>query len=734
MTTQTPGIDPLGPALRGWFESRGWSPYAFQEEAWRAQAAGHSGLIHVPTGAGKTYAAYLASLAEVLEQLTATKPAENSAKKPARTGSKKPARGLKILYVSPLRAVSRDIALALQQPIDDLGLSDRISVETRTGDTSSAVRSRQARTLPTVLVTTPESLTLLLARAECEKLFAGVQTVIVDEWHELLSTKRGTQTELALARIRGIAPNVRTWAMSATLANIEEAASAAAGVGTAPAIVSAEIERPIIIDSVLPAAGDPFPWAGHLGMTMVPRVVESIPVDGQGLPAESTLVFVNTRSQAERWFGGLMLARPAWEAASALHHGSIDRAERERVEGGLKDGSIRLVVATSSLDLGVDFAPVERVMQIGSPKGIARVMQRAGRASHRPGASCRVTCVPTHALEMIEISAVRSAIAAGEIEARSPERSPLDVLSQHMVTRALGGGFEPDALFTEVRTAWSYRGLTREDFDWTLDLVRRGGETLRAYEEYRRVEPDEGGIFRVPAKRVAQMHRLNIGTITGDGVVDIRFVNGRRLGVIEEDFVQQLRAGQKFVFAGRVLQFVRLDDMTALVRASSGRTNLTPIWSGTRLPITESLGEAVRNTLERARGVAAAEAEPEIAAAKPLIDAQSRLSRIPAAGEILCELCKTREGHHLFLYPFDGRLVHGGLAALLALRLSRLRPATFSLASNDYGFELLSPEPIDAAALTPELFDAADLASDAIESVNLSALAKGQFREVARVA
>lgn len=710
--------DALAPALRRWFADRGWTPWAFQEHAWAAQRQGRSGLIHVPTGAGKTYAAYMAALSEMIE---ACESGENPW-------------NLRVLYITPLRAVSRDVEKALKRPVEDLGLLDAgITIESRTGDTSSSIRARQRTRLPNVLITTPESLTLLLTQDRLAERFEGVGLAIVDEWHELMSTKRGTQTELALARLRRLAPAMRTWALSATLANLDVAARAAAGVGCAPAIVAGAMERPVIVDSVLPRENDPLPWAGHLGLSMLPRVIESIEVDDAGHPAASTLVFTNTRSQAERWFHGIQITRPEWEGVIGLHHGSVDRDQREHVEAGLKDGSVRLVVATSSLDLGVDFAPVERVMQIGSPKGVARLMQRAGRASHRPGAACRITCVPTHALEMVEIAAVRRAIARGAVESRTPESCPIDVLSQHLVTCALGGGFGADELYDEVRTAWSYRDLTREAFDWALELVTVGGKTLGAYDEYRRVERDADGRWRVQRKQIATVHRLNVGTITGDATVQIRYLNGRNLGSIEENFVSQLRAGQKFVFAGRVVSFVMLKDMVCHVRASTGRSNLTPVWGGTRLPISESLGGAVRETLqEAARGRADA---PELARAARLVEVQARLSVVPGADETLLELCTTREGSHVFVYPFEGRLVHAGLAALLALRLSRRTPATFSIVSNDYGFELLCEHGYDfGAAIDDALFAGDRLAEDAVESVNLSSLARRQFREVARVA
>lgn len=718
--------DQLAP-IDAWFQSQAWTPRPYQRAAWQAHLEGRSGLIHVPTGAGKTYAAYMGPLARVIEEANAD----------TRTLKGKPVPlPLRILLVTPLRAVSRDTELALRRPVEELDLAHKITVESRTGDTSSAVRARQRTRLPTVLVTTPESLCLLLTQQDCDKKLACLQCVIVDEWHELLSSKRGSQTELALARLRALAPGMRTWALSATLQNLDEAAQAAVGTNDDPVLISGDIDRPIHVRSVLPRAGDPFPWAGHMGLVMLPRVLEAIGDRKGGPPADSTLVFVNTRSQAERWHHAILAAKPEWFPVVGLHHGSIDREERHRVETGLKTGEIKLVVATSSLDLGVDFAPVERVVQIGSVKGVARLMQRAGRASHRPSAPCEILCVPTNQLELFEIAAARRAIEQGNIEPRSPEPAPIDVLAQHLVTIALGTGFTPGAIYNEARTAFSFRDLTREDFNWALDLVTRGGETLKAYPEYHRVVPDEHGAHRVPDKRIAHLHRMNVGTITGEAIMDIRYTSGKKIGFIEESFIDKLSPGQKFVFAGRTLAYVRTKDLTAYVKNAAGQTNHTPIWGGTRLPISESLSDAVRESIQAARdNTIDPEAEPELALARVFVEIQARLSAVPDAANHLAEITTTREGTHLFVFPFEGRLVHGGLAALLALRLSRLQSATFSTAANDYGLELLTERDYPFAdLLAKDLFTTDCLAEDAIESVNLSAMAKGQFREVARVA
>lgn len=705
-------------AAERFFAGQGWTPFPFQQRAWEAYLSGRSGLVSVPTGAGKTYAAFGGPLSQLADDPAAHNVSPKRGSRP---------RSIRVLYITPLRAVSRDIELALRLPIQQLGLN--VDVESRTGDTPSAVRTRQRKSLPEILITTPESLSLLLSYADAPRRFGSLQSVIVDEWHELLASKRGTQVELALARLRAWAPRVRTWALSATLGNIEAAARAAVGGDTEPVIIAEKLERPVEIETLLPSEPRQLPWAGHMGIRMLPRVLEALD------PDKSTLIFVNTRAQAELWHGALLATRPEWEPITALHHGSIDRAEREHVEGGLKRGDLKFVIATSSLDLGVDFAPVERVFQIGSPKGVARLLQRAGRSGHRPGETCRIVCVPTHAMELVEVAAVRDAVAQGVIEPRLSQHKPLDVLAQHMVTCALGGGFLPDDLFAEVRTTAAFAGLTREEFDWTLELVSKGGTTLGAYPEFHKVTFDETGRAGVESKRTAQLHRLNIGTITAEATVSVRFVGGRSLGSIEEYFVAGLRKGQKFMFAGRVLEFVRLHDMVAYVRAAKGKTNFTPHWAGTRLPISESLGAGVRAMLELASGSSRSSADgPELRAASELMRAQAALSAVPARGQTLVEMFDSRDGSHLFVFPFDGRLVHGGIGALLALRMGRARATTFTVTANDYGFELLAERGYPFAELfDASLFDATDLAAEAEQSVNLSELAKSQFREVARV-
>lgn len=718
MTRRTRRVDPTPTAatppprepLTAYLHALGFEPYPFQRAAWDAFAAGKSGLISVPTGAGKTFAAYGGPLAEIAAEAPPPKDAVAT---------------VRMLYITPLRAVSRDIEKALRAPIELLGLP--LAVGSRTGDTDAGERSRQRKRLPEVLITTPESLSLLLTRENAAELFAGLRAVVVDEWHELMASKRGIQVELGLARLRRFAPRLRTWALSATLAKPERAAQLVIGATATPTVVRAELPRPIHVDGLLPKNIDRFPWSGHLGLAMLEPLLAWLD------PTVPTLLFTNTRSQAERWYAEIFRRRPEWAERLALHHGSIDRAIREEIEARVKDGRLTLVVCTSSLDLGVDFSPVERVVQIGSPKGVARLMQRAGRSGHRPGAACRVLCLPTHALELVEIAAARQAVERCEIEERPSIQRPLDCLVQHMVTCGLGGGFLADELFDEVRSTTAFESLPRGEFDWCLDLVTYGGTALKAYPQFHRLAIDAAGRYVVANKRVAQIHRMNVGTIATDATIAVRWVRGGTIGMMEEDFIARLRPGDTFLFAGRSLEFVRVHELAAHVKPARRHTPFTAHWAGSRFPLSTALAGATRRILDdAARGTLV---EPEMRAAEPILRVQAELSRIPRQGEILVERATTEEGHHLFLYPFEGRLVHEGLATLIALRLGRIRRATFAISMNDYGVELLTDHDFPYwEHLTPQLFASERLVEDLLESVNLGELGLRQFREVARVA
>ena len=629
-----------------------------------------------------------------------------------------------------MRALAADTLGALQLVLDALqadGTFEPWSLGARSGDTPAAERSAQNKRLPTVLVTTPESLSVMLSRADAREALGTVKMVVVDEWHELLGNKRGVQTQLVLARLRQWNAQLLTWGMSATLGNLDEAMSTLLGNAHTPGtLVQGQIPKKLIIDSLLPTEVSRFPWSGHLGLRMLPQVIDEIS------GSSTTLVFTNTRSQAEIWYQALLQARPDWAGVIALHHGSLDRGVREWVEAGLKNGELRAVVCTSSLDLGVDFLPVERVLQIGSPKGVARLLQRAGRSGHAPGRPSRLTLVPTHSLDMVEAAAARAAVAAGKIETRSTPGQPLDVLVQHLVTVALGGGFVPDALYEEVRSAAAYADLSRDDWDWCLSFVQQGGLSLSVYPDYRRAVPDDAGVWRVPDARLARRHRMNIGTIVSEASMAVQYVGGAKIGSVEESFAARLKPGDCFMFGGRLLALVRIHDMTAWVRRSTGKRAAVPRWSGGRMPLSSTLADSLVQQL-----ALAADGRfdcPELQCVRPLLQLQQSWSALPTPHTLLAEVLQTREGTHLFVYPFAGRHVHLGLASLIAWRVAQQKPLTFSMAVNDYGFELLCAGEVDWPAWLPSALDCeAPLLQDVLASLNASELAQRRFREIARV-
>ena len=773
-----------------WFALQGWRPFDFQREVWAHMAAGRSGLLHATTGAGKTLAAWFGALTACRNEPAAGSP-----------------RGPCVLWITPMRALAADTTRALQAAADGIGMGWQVGQ--RTGDTSASVKARQRRTWPPALVTTPESLSLMLTLADSAAVLGSAQVLIVDEWHELLGSKRGTQVLLALARLRRLNPRLRVWGLSATLGNLEEACDALTWGGAhhepqagalddtggavgrdihAPAthrpsgvIVRGAVPKALTVDSLIPPTMERFPWGGHLGLKLLDAVVAEL--DGSA----SSLVFTNTRSQAELWYQALLEARPDWAGLIALHHGSLDPSVRHWVEAGLKAGQLKAVVCTSSLDLGVDFLPVERVLQIGSPKGVARLLQRAGRSGHAPGRPSRVTVVPSQALELLEAAAARRAAAAGRIESRQAPPWPLDVLVQHLLTLAVGPGFDSDALYEEVKTAWPYRDLDRETFEGCLGFTVHGGSSLAAYPEHHRIRQDEDGTYRVANAAVARRHRMSIGTIVSDAAMSVQWLNGGRIGSVEESFIAGLREGDCFIFSGRVLQLVRVRDLTAYVTKAPGNQGAVPVWQGGKMPLSSELADMALELLSEAdallqpRGAVALAApdlegasraagaagateeprpgrdvdrdgrcaalaqhpEPELRALAPLLALQAEQSALPCAGRIVFEMIESDEGHHLFAYPLAGRMVHIGLGALLAWRAARERPGTFSLAMNDYGFELLSRQPVDWPSLLEPagpgsgahgLLSEEGLVPDIQQALNATELSLRRFREIARVA
>lgn len=707
----------------GWMAHQGWTPFPFQLATWQAMAQGHSGLLHATTGSGKTYAIWLGAIDAL------------KAASPVFMRSSRHAPPLGVLWITPMRALANDTLAALQAPIS--AMAPHWTVAARTGDSSSAERARQNTRLPTALVTTPESLSLLLTQTDAAERLAHVRMVIVDEWHELLGSKRGVQVQLALARLRTFNPLLQTWGLSATLGDLDHARDVLTG--PAGVMVSGVMDKALSVDTLLPPEFERFPWAGHLGLSMLPAVVAQIEA------CRNTLVFTNTRSQAELWYQALLEARPDWAGLIALHHGSLDKQVREWVEAGLKTGALKAVVATSSLDLGVDFSPVERVLQVGSCKGIARLMQRAGRSGHAPGQPSRLTLVPTHSLEIVEAAAARRALAQGQVESVHSPDKPFDVLIQHVVSVALGGGFEAGQLCEEVRTTYAFRQLSQEEWGWVLDFAGRGGHALQAYPDYHRIALGEDGRYRVANTALARRHRMSIGTIVSDASIAIAFVRGAVLGHVEESFIARMRPGDAFLFAGRLLELVRVHDMTAQVKLASAKRGAVPRWNGGKMPLSSKLADAMLDMMSEATALLTRQdtprpdqaTQPELHAAWPLLALQHRWSHLPQTGTLLIERLKSRDGHHLFIYPFAGRQVHLSLAALWAYRLSAAQPRSFSMAVNDYGFELLSDvevPPDQLLAAREGLLDTARLQPDVLASLNATQLSQRRFREIARIA
>lgn len=695
---------PLNP-LETWFAKQGWEPAEFQIKAWQAYLNGESGLIHSATGSGKSLAAWGG---------------------PLLSGLLTPGSGLRVLWITPLRALANDTVSALTAAAHGVGINWRI--EKRTGDTAASVRNKQRTHPPEALVTTPESLSLLLSYRHAEKRFGQLDGVIVDEWHELLGSKRGVQLELCLARLRQLAPKLKVWGLSATLGNLEQARDSLLGHQDQPGLlITGPTRKALKITAALPQTDTRFPWAGHLGTHLLGSVLAYLE------EANSSLLFTNTRAQAEIWFESILKARMDWLETLGLHHGSIDRGLRERIEQGLSSGDFRCVVATSSLDLGVDFSPVDRVIQIGSPKGIARLAQRAGRCGHQPDGQSEIFCVPTHALELLEIAAARRAWEAGRIEARPPLRNCLDVLAQHLVSLASGDGFDAEATFNEVRTTHAFADLDPQAWQWTLDFITYGGAVLSAYPDFQRVVKGIDGRYHIATRTLANRHRMSIGTITSDAAIAVKYQSGGHIGTVEERFIARLRPGDRFLFAGLSLELVRVRDLVATVKRSRAARQAVPHWQGGRLPLSNALADEMLELLaEYQMGRCR---EPEVNAIQPLLELQANWSALPQPGCLLVERTDSREGQHLFLFPFAGRLAHEGIASLLAWRLGQADAGTFSLAVNDYGIEILSrslPE-LDEDRLRT-ILSPANLADDLLASLNAGELVRRQFRDIARVA
>tara|TARA_R110001592_G_scaffold94994_1_gene274177 strand:+ start:351 stop:2819 length:2469 start_codon:yes stop_codon:yes gene_type:complete len=696
-----------------WFQEQQWKPFKFQKDTWNAFLQGKNGLLNAPTGSGKTYALWFPIVLNYIKKNPEYK-----------TKHKK---GLKAIWITPLRALSQEIKQSAERVTSDLGT--QMTVGIRSGDTSTKERAQQKKQMPDLLITTPESLQLLLATKGYDTIFKDCSAIIVDEWHEILGTKRGVQMELALSRIKTISSELRIWGISATIGNLEQARDVLLGPESKAlensVLIKANINKKITVKSIIPKKIETFPWRGHLGLHLLEEVIPIIN------SSKTTLLFTNTRSQCEIWFQKILEKHPEYAGDMAMHHGSINKETRVWVENAIRNEELKAVVCTSSLDLGVDFAPVETVIQIGGPKGVARFLQRAGRSGHRPGKESVIYFLPTHAIELIEASALQKAVKQNTVEDRLPYLNSYDVLLQYLTTLAISNGFYPNEIYQEIKKTFCYQAVSEQQWQWLLNFLVMGSQSLQSYEEYKKVEVESDGKFTVTNRGVAMRHRFQIGTIVGDVNLAVKYQKGGYIGSIEEFFISKLNRGDVFTFAGRNLEFIRIKEMTVQVKNSTKKTNKISSWMGSRLTLSAQMSELLRTELYSSSELLENQST-EIRALAPLFARQRRESIVPKPSEFLIETFKTRDGYHHLFYPFEGRFVHEAMGSLLGYRISLLSPITFSLAFNDYGFELLSDQPIDIQqVLDNDLFTTDYMLADLQKSLNSTEMARRKFRDVA---
>ena len=679
-----------------------FAPFTFQLETWEKFYKNYSGMVVAPTGFGKTYSVFLAVIIDFLNF-------------PEKYGD-----GLKLLWITPLRALAKDIAKAMKEAIDEIGLDWSVGV--RNGDTPISERTSQTKKMPDILLVTPESLHLLLAQKNNQRYFKNLKCIAVDEWHELLGGKRGVLTELALSRLTSYQKKICIWGITATIGNLDEALEVLLPYKTKKTKVVAKEKKKIDIIAVLPDEVEILPWAGHLGNKLANKVIPII------LESKTTLVFTNTRSQAEMWYQILLQQHPDFAGQIAIHHSSIDKDLRIWIEENLSSGYLKAVVSTSSLDLGVDFKPVDTVIQIGSAKGVARFLQRAGRSGHSPFETSKIYFVPTHSLELIEVAALKEAVKQKIIEPRVPMVMTFDVLVQYLITLAVGEGFKAEETFEQIKNTYAFQEIRAEEWTSILQFITIGGGAFKNYEEFHKVVIEEG-IYKVTSRRIAMLHRMNIGVIVSDAMLKVKVLGGSYVGMIEEYFITRMKKEDKFILAGRVLEVAHIKEMTVYVRNAKGKA-MVPSYLGGRLPLSSYLGQFLRMKLSQS--LDAKSSEKELKFLHPLLASQEGISHIPKEDEFLVEIIKTRDGYHLFMYPFEGRLIHEVMSALIAFRISKITPISFSMAMNDYGFELLSSQEIP---LTEEnlkqILSKENLIKDVLSSINATEMARRKFRDIA---
>ena len=681
--------------LEQWFTARGWSPRRHQMDMLAAARAGDHALLVAPTGAGKTLAGFLPTLTDLIEQ---------------------PAEGLHTLYVSPLKALAVDVRRNLLTPIEEMDLPVR--VETRTGDTPSDRKARQRARPPQILLTTPESLSLLLSYPDSFLMFAQLKTVIIDEVHAFATQKRGDLLSLSLARLQRINPGLRRVALSATVADVDAYRAWLAPDGDINSVVPVMGEQGADPDIAIFIPEGRIPWSGHSGKYAAKQVMAEI------ARRQTTLIFCNTRGLAELIFQELWAANEA-NLPIGIHHGSLSVEARRKVENAMADGRLRALVATASLDLGVDWGDVDCVIQMGAPKGSSRLLQRIGRANHRLDQSSEAIIIPGNRFEYLEARAALDAVEAGERDADDFRTGSLDVLAQHVMALACAAPFAERELLEEIRSATPYSALTDEGFANVLHFIEGGGYALRAYDRFKRLTQDADGVWRVSHPRFIQQHRMNAGIIVDQPVLDVRFANGRKLGTVEEGFAATLRPGDSFFFSGLALEVVRMDVTDLVVRATSKQARV-PAWGGTRMAMSTRLADRVRHFL----------AEPEEWHRFPddvreWLEVQKYRSALPKPGQLLIETFPHEGRHYLVCYSFEGWNAHQSLGMLLTRRMDAQGLMPLGFVSNDYALAVYGLKPVTDPQ---SLFSADILDHEFVEWVEQSSLLKRAFRDVAVIA
>ena len=685
--------DTLPPIIANWFAARGWSPRRHQLEMLDAAAEGRHALLVAATGAGKTLAGFLPSLTELIAD---------------------PADGLHTLYISPLKALAVDVRRNLLSPVEEMGLPIRI--ETRTGDTPSDRKMRQRVKPPHILLTTPESLSLLLSHEDSVYMFANLTRVIIDEVHAFANGKRGDLLSLSLARLQTLSPQMQRVALSATVADADSYRAWLAPYGDIDAVRLVEGEAAADPDLTILLPEGRVPWAGHSGIYAIPQVLAEIARN------RTTLIFCNTRFLAEFIFQKL------WDAnedklAIGIHHGSLSVEARRKVEGAMAEGKLRALVCTSSLDLGVDWGDVDCVIQMGAPKGSSRLLQRIGRSNHRMDEPSKAILIPGNRFEFLEAQAAFDAIAVGQRDGETFLPGSLDVLAQHIMGRACAGPFDEAQMLDEVQSALPYSAIDAATFARVIAFVATGGYALKAYDKYRKLAPDGEGRWRLAHPQFAAQHRFNAGIIVDAPMLDVRFRNGRSLGRVEEGFAATLSPGNNFTFAGLALEVESIKDLDLIVRAAKKATTNIPSYMGARLPLTTHLASRVREMLVDRAGWARFPDD-----VREWLEMQAYRSQMPEPGQLLVETFPHDDRHYMAVYPFEGWNAHQSLGMLLTRRMESRGLHPMGFVASDYALAVWSLEPITDPA---PLFSADILTDEFVDWVEGSYLLKRAFREVA---